>query len=112
MVRVTRGEVYDVAVDMRQGSKTLGKWVGVFLSEENQRQLWIPPGFAHGFLVTRGPADFLYKSTDYYNSAAECAVRWNDREINISWPIDTGMTPILSERDRIAQSFFDSPKIL
>ena len=72
LVRVTRGEVYDVAVDMRQGSKTLGKWVGVFLSEENRRQFWIPPGFAHGFLVTRGPADFLYKSTDYYNSAADC----------------------------------------
>jgi dTDP-4-dehydrorhamnose 3,5-epimerase len=98
LVRVVRGAVFDVAVDIRSTSKTLGQWVGVELSESNQRQLWIPPGFAHGFLVLSEMADFLYKTTDYYAPAFERCILWNDPELDIRWP-DVGMAPLLSEKD-------------
>jgi dTDP-4-dehydrorhamnose 3,5-epimerase len=87
LVRVARGEVFDVAVDIDPASKTFGKWVGVTLSEENHRQLWIPPGYAHGFVVISDYADFEYKCTDYYNAGAESGVIWNDPEVGIEWPI-------------------------
>jgi dTDP-4-dehydrorhamnose 3,5-epimerase len=87
LVRVARGEVFDVAVDINPASKTFGKWVGVVLSEENHRQLWIPPGYAHGFVVLSDIADFEYKCTDYYNVSAETGVIWNDPEVGIEWPI-------------------------
>jgi dTDP-4-dehydrorhamnose 3,5-epimerase len=98
LVRVVAGEVFDVAVDIRKGSPTFGKWVGAVLSAENKRQMWIPPGFAHGFLVTGDSAEFLYKTTDYWAPGAERCIAWNDPAIGIEWPID-GM-PTLSEKDR------------
>lgn len=97
LVRVVSGEVFDVAVDIRKSSPTFGQWVGVYLSEENKRQLWVPEGFAHGFFVTSDSAEFVYKCTDYYNPSAEHSILWNDFEIGIDWPI-TG-TPILSDKD-------------
>jgi len=87
LVRVARGEVFDVAVDIDPASKTFGKWVGVVLSEANHLQLWIPPGYAHGFVVLSEIADFEYKCTDYYNVSAETGVIWNDPEVGIDWPI-------------------------
>ena len=101
LVRVVHGAVFDVAVDVRQGSPTFGRWVGMELSAENHRQLWIPPGFAHGFLTLSETADFLYKTTEYYAPDAELAVRWDDREIGIRWPVP-GITPRLSEKDAAA----------
>ena len=101
LVRVVRGAVFDVAVDVRPASETFGKWVGVELSEQNQRQLWIPPGLAHGFLVTSESADFLYKATAYYAPQAERSIRWDDPAIGISWP-DIGVAPSLSAKDRDA----------
>lgn len=98
LVRVTRGSVYDVAVDIRKGSPNFGKWVGVELSEENQRQLWVPPGFAHGFLVTSESADFLYKTTDYYAPQHERSIAWNDPDIGIAWPVQ-GLQVQLSAKD-------------
>ena len=86
LVRVVRGRVFDVAVDMRRSSPRFGQWVGVELSGENHRQLWIPPGFAHGFLVLSDEADFLYKTTDYYAPECEAAVRWDDPALAIAWP--------------------------
>lgn len=102
LVRVVRGEVYDVAVDLRQDSSTFGQWFGVFLSEQNYRQLWVPPGFAHGFQVTSDTADFEYKCTDYYAPEDEGSICWNDEQLNIDWPI---ATPTLSEKDTKAPSF-------
>ena len=99
LVRVVRGSVFDVAVDLRRSSSTFGRWYGAELSEENHRQLWIPPGFGHGFLVTSDSADFLYKATDYYAPEHERCVLWNDPALGISWPIE-GLTPLLSEKDR------------
>jgi len=99
LVRAVRGSVYDVAVDLRRRSPTFGRWYGVELTEDNHRQLWIPPGFGHGFLVTSESADFLYKATDYYAPAHERCVMWNDPALGIAWPID-GLTPLLSEKDR------------
>ena len=96
LVRVVQGEVYDVAVDIRQGSSTYGKWEAVILSEKNKSQFWIPPGFAHGFVVLSQTADFEYKCTDYYDPADEGSLLWNDSDLNISWPIDN---PKLSEKD-------------
>ena len=87
LVRVTQGEVFDVAVDMRRGSATFGQWEGVLLSAENQRQLWIPPGFAHGFVVTSDSAEFLYKTTDYWYPEVERGVLWSDPRIGVQWPI-------------------------
>jgi dTDP-4-dehydrorhamnose 3,5-epimerase len=101
LVRVTSGHVFDVAVDLRLDSPRFGQWVGVELSAENHRQCWIPPGFAHGFLVLSDSADFLYKTTDYYAPQAEGSVRWDDPSIGIAWP-DAGSKPILSAKDQAA----------
>ncbi len=97
LVRVVRGSVFDVAVDLRKGSPTFGKWEGVELSEENNRQFWIPPGFAHGFLVTSESADFLYKTTDYYAPEHERSLAWNDPDVGVEWPLDG--EPLLSAKD-------------
>lgn len=99
LVRVVRGSVFDVAVDLRRSSPSFGRWHGVELSEVNHLQLWIPPGFGHGFLVTSESADFLYKATDYYAPQHERCVLWNDPALAISWPIE-GLTPLLSDKDR------------
>jgi dTDP-4-dehydrorhamnose 3,5-epimerase len=98
LVRVTSGEVFDVAVDMRRSSPTFGRWVGVTLSAENKRQLWIPEGFAHGFVVTSESAEFLYKTTDYWAPEYERSVRWDDPAIGIRWPLQG--TPQLSAKDQ------------
>lgn len=100
LVRVTEGEVFDVAVDVRKSSPTFGQWVGEYLSAENRRMLWVPPGFAHGFVVLSERVDFLYKCTDYYDPASECTLLWNDAEIGVEWPIPAGVEPIISEKDR------------
>lgn len=99
LVCVLEGEVFDVAVDIRVDSPTFGEWTGVTLSAENKRQFWVPPDFAHGFVVTSDAALFSYKCTDYYNAATEGAILWSDPEIGIEWPTDT---PTLSEKDRNA----------
>jgi dTDP-4-dehydrorhamnose 3,5-epimerase len=109
LVRVCRGAVFDVAVDLRQSSSTFGKWVGVKLSAENNRQLWIPPGFAHGFLVLSETAEFLYKTTDYWHAASEKCIVWNDHDLNIQWP-DIGMEPILNPKDAAGLAWGDAPK--
>ncbi|MEO8524489.1 MAG: dTDP-4-dehydrorhamnose 3,5-epimerase [Caldimonas sp.] len=103
LVRVGQGAVFDVAVDVRRGSDTFGRWFGVELSGANHRQLWIAPGLAHGFLVLSESADFLYKTTTYYAPAAERAIRWDDAELAIAWP-DVGMAPIVSAKDAAAMS--------
>ncbi len=100
LVRVIYGEVFDVAVDIRKDSPTFGKWVGVYLSAENKRQLWIPEGFAHGFYVTSEEAEFVYKCTNYYNPACEVSIKWNDENINIIWPIE--FDPMMSKKDQEA----------
>lgn len=97
LVRVVKGEVFDVAVDLRQSSPTFGKWVGCILSAENRRQLWVPPGFAHGFLTLSETAEFLYKTTDYYAPQHERCLLWNDPTLKIDWPL--AATPILSPKD-------------
>ncbi len=99
LVRITRGEVFDVAVDMRRSSPQFGKWVGVLLSEANNRQLWVPEGFAHGFYVVSDSADFQYKCTDYYHPEFERCLKWNDVEVGIEWPISPGTEPKLAARD-------------
>ncbi len=101
LVRVMQGSVYDVAVDVRRGSATFGRWVGIALSGENHRQLWMPPGMAHGFLVTSDSADFLYKTTDYYAPQAEGCMLWSDPALAIAWP-DVGMAPQLAAKDAAA----------
>ncbi len=98
LVRVVRGAVFDVAVDLRRSSPTFGRWVGVELTEENRRMLWIPPGFAHGFLVLSEHADFLYKTTDFYAPEHERCILWNDPTLAIDWPLDG--EPILSAKDK------------
>ncbi|MEO5607287.1 MAG: dTDP-4-dehydrorhamnose 3,5-epimerase [Polaromonas sp.] len=98
LVRVARGSVFDVAVDIRKSSPTFGQWVGVELSEDNHRQLWVPPGFAHGFVVLSESADFLYKTTDYYAPAYERCMAWNDPAIGIEWPLSA--EPSLSAKDQ------------
>lgn len=103
LVRVVAGEVFDVAVDIRKGSDTFGQWVGERLSAENKRQLWVPAGFAHGFLVLSETAEFLYKTTDYYAPEYERCILWNDSELNIAWPYE--MPPILSAKDCAGVSF-------
>lgn len=97
LVRVVQGEVFDVAVDLRKSSETFGQWVAEILSAENKRQLWIPEGFAHGFVVLSENAEFLYKTTDYYAPAYERCIRWNDPTLQIKWP--QGIQPILSGKD-------------
>lgn len=99
LVRVVRGAVFDVAVDIRKASPNFGRWVGIELTEENHRQLWVPPGFAHGFLVTTDSADFLYKSTDYYAPEFERCIAWDDPKIGVRWPLE-GVEPQLSIKDR------------
>ncbi len=106
LVRVTSGAVFDVAVDIRPDSATFGRWVGVELSAENHRQLWVPPGLAHGFLVISDSADFLYKTTAFYAPQAEGAVRWDDPDLAIQWP-DAGVPPQLSAKDLAAGSLKD-----
>ncbi len=107
LVRCVAGAVFDVAVDMRRGSSRFGQWVGVELTAENQKQLWIPPGFAHGFLVLSDSADFLYKTTGYYAPQAEGSVRWDDPALGIQWP-DTGVVPQLADKDLKAPLFVDA----
>ena len=99
LVRVANGTVFDVAVDVRRTSATFGKWVGVELSAENQRQLWVPEGFAHGFLVLSETADFLYKTSNYYAPAHERSIRWDDQDIGIAWPCGDA-APVLSTKDQ------------
>lgn len=98
LVRVAQGEVFDVAVDIRKSSPTFGKWVGVVLSAENKKQLWVPEGFAHGFLVLSETAEFLYKTTDYWYPEYERSIIWNDSSLAIDWPIK-GKTPVLAHKD-------------
>ena len=104
LVRVVKGEVYDIAVDIRPHSNTFGQWEGVILSEENKKQLWVPPGFAHGFLVLSDVADFEYKCTDYYDPSDEGSILWSDPDLKIDWPM---LNPILSEKDSSAACLVD-----
>ena len=106
LVRVVRGAVFDVAVDIRKASPTFGKWVGAELSEENHRQMWVPPGFAHGFLVLSETAEFLYKTTDYYAPEFERCIAWNDSAVGIQWPVDA--VPQLSAKDRLGKSLVNA----
>lgn len=108
LVRVVQGAVFDVAVDVRRGSPTFGQWVGAELTAENRHMLWVPPGFAHGFLVLSERADFLYKCTDFWSAGRERAIRWDDPDLAISWPLPTGDRPRLSPKDAAAASFRDS----
>ncbi|EEG10444.1 dTDP-4-dehydrorhamnose 3,5-epimerase [Pseudogulbenkiania ferrooxidans] len=105
LVRCAVGEVFDVAVDIRKSSPTFGQWVGVNLSAENKRQLWIPEGFAHGFLTLSKVAEFLYKTTDYYAPESERCINWNDQNLSIKWP--TGFDPTLSKKDNNGLAFTD-----
>jgi dTDP-4-dehydrorhamnose 3,5-epimerase len=107
LVRVTHGSVFDVAVDIRRSSAHFGRWVGHELSADNHRMLWIPPGFAHGFLVLSDTADFLYKCTSFYDPASERSIRWNDAQIGIAWP-DAGIAPLLSAKDAAAPLLVDA----
>jgi dTDP-4-dehydrorhamnose 3,5-epimerase len=103
LLRAIQGEIFDVAVDIRRGSPHFGRWVGIRLSAENFRQLYVPPGFAHGFCVTSEVAQIEYKCTDFYDPASEIGVQWNDPELSIEWPITPGSPPILSPRDSAAR---------
>jgi dTDP-4-dehydrorhamnose 3,5-epimerase len=106
LVRVVQGEVFDVAVDLRKGSKTFGHWVGQILSAQNKQQLWIPPGLAHGFLTLSDSAEFLYKTTDYYSPEHERSLLWNDPALAIDWPLDG--SPILAAKDAAAKPFAEA----
>ncbi|MGA4494167.1 dTDP-4-dehydrorhamnose 3,5-epimerase [Vreelandella venusta] len=108
LVRVTQGEVFDVAVDMRQSSPTYGQWVGATLSEQNKQMLWVPPGFAHGFYVTSETAEFQYKCTDYYAPGDEVSILWNDPQLAIQWPTQ-GQKPRLSAKDEQGLAFKAAP---
>lgn len=110
LVRVTRGEVFDVAVDLRTSSPTFGQWVGEYLSEDNNRMLWVPPGFAHGFLVTSDTADFQYKCTDFYAPQYERSIHWADDELAIEWPLGESVEPIVSQKDGQAVAFVQAEK--
>lgn len=110
LVRVVSGEVFDVAVDMRKESPTFGQWVGVVLSAENKRQLWVPEGFAHGFYVMSAEAEFAYKCTDFYNPQAEVSVKWDDPTLAIEWPLVDNQAPNLSAKDVAGLSFEAAPK--
>lgn len=111
LVRVTQGTVFDVAVDIRRSSPTFGQWVGEVLSADNHAQMWIPPGFAHGFLTLSESAEFLYKTTDFYKPSAEAAIAWNDPDLGIHWPLSSlpnpdGISmPVLSSKDKSAPPF-------
>lgn len=106
LVRVVSGEVFDVAVDIRKSSPSFGQWVGVYLSADNKRQLWIPEGFAHGFYVTSDEAEFVYKCTDYYNPIKEYSLLWNDKTVGVEWPLE--LEPILSGKDNSAKTLLES----
>lgn len=99
LVRVVTGEVFDVAVDVRKSSPQFGQWYGTILSEQNKRMLWVPPGFAHGFLVLSGSADFVYKCSDYYHPQSERTIAWNDPHIGIDWPLGNIQSPTLADKD-------------
>lgn len=109
LVRVLRGVVFDVVVDLRQSSKTFGQWVGVEISSENKKQIWIPEGFAHGFLVLSDEAEFLYKTTDYWDATSEKCIIWNDKDIGISWP-KLDVDYIVSGKDKIGLRWAEAPK--
>jgi len=103
LVRAIRGEIFDVAVDLRRSSVTFGQWVGVTLSEANKKMLWIPPGFAHGYYVLSDWAEIVYKATDYYAPESDRSIVWNDPDIAINWPIPSCTEPLLSEKDRLGK---------
>jgi dTDP-4-dehydrorhamnose 3,5-epimerase len=105
LVRVVVGEIYDVAVDIRRSSPTFGKWIGIFLSAREKRQLWVPTGFAHGFYVVSEWAEVLYKATDTYDPQAERCIKWDDPQLNITWPIAPGTSPVLSPKDLAGTPF-------
>jgi dTDP-4-dehydrorhamnose 3,5-epimerase len=107
LVRVIKGRVFDVAVDIRRSSPTFGLWVGNFLSAENYRQMWIPAGFAHGFLVLADDTEFLYKTTDYYAPEHERTIQWDDTDLAIDWPVE-GIEPRLSDKDRAGTAFAEA----
>jgi len=105
LARVTSGEVFDVAVDLRKSSLTFGKWIGIILSSKNKQMMWIPPGFAHGFCVLSHEAEFEYKCTDYYNPESERCIQWDDPVLNIDWPLLKNAQPLLSTKDKAGISF-------
>ncbi|WP_439106571.1 dTDP-4-dehydrorhamnose 3,5-epimerase [Congregibacter sp.] len=111
LVRVTAGSVYDVAVDLREDSPTLGQWYGVTLDAKDQQMLWVPPGFAHGFYVTSEYADFQYKCTDKYDPGNEVIIAWDDPSLAIEWPLVDGRPPSLSAKDQTGMSFGDAPRL-
>lgn len=111
LVRVTAGEVFDVAVDIRGGSPTFGRWIGEYLSAENKRMLWVPPGFAHGFYVTSDTAEFQYKCTDYYAPEYERTIRWDDPFLSIQWPMSASSELLVSEKDRGGMVFQEAPTL-
>ena len=110
LLRVTSGEVFDVVVDLRRESRTLGQWFGLSLSAENQQMLWVPPGFAHGFYVTSDYADFFYKCTDIYHPASEQVLAWDDPTVGVQWPLPAGATPQLSAKDRAGLNWSEAPR--
>jgi dTDP-4-dehydrorhamnose 3,5-epimerase len=105
LVRVALGEIFDVAVDLRRNSATFGQWVGAHLSAENKHQLWVPPGFAHGFYVLSESAECLYKCSDFYAPQYECCLLWNDPALNITWPLAEGLEVLLSDKDKKGRLF-------
>jgi dTDP-4-dehydrorhamnose 3,5-epimerase len=110
LVRVVAGSVFDVVVDIRKDSSTYGKWVGIELSAQNHRQMWIPPGLAHGFLVLSEAAEFLYKTTDYYHPQSEVCLAWNDPAVGIEWPLSKGMAPNMNSKDLAGLAWDAAPK--
>ena len=110
LVRVTAGSVFDVVVDLRKDSATFGQWAGAELSAENHKQLWVPPGFAHGFLVLSETAEFLYKTTDYYDPESEACLSWCDPTVNIDWPIPLGKQALLNAKDAAGLAWDQAPK--
>lgn len=105
LVRVVTGEVFDVAVDIRRSSPTFGRWIGTLLSEHNHHMLWVPAGFAHGFVVLSESADFIYRCTDFYAPVEQRAILWNDSDLGVRWPLPAGAEPVLSEKDATAVRF-------
>lgn len=110
LVRVISGSVFDVSVDLRKNSKTFGRWVGIELSSKNHKQLWVPPGFAHGFLVLSETAEFLYKTTDYYDPCSEICLSWCDLTVGIEWPIPLGKQALLNAKDAAGLAWNQAPK--
>jgi dTDP-4-dehydrorhamnose 3,5-epimerase len=104
LVRSIRGDIFDVVVDLRKSSPYFGRWVGVELTEDNKKQLWVPPGFAHGYLVTSDSADVLYRVTEYWAPEYERTLAWDDPEVGVQWPLDPGAAPVLSDKDKIGKS--------